>query len=524
MAAALDYYSAIADKPPTGQDNFNQQLNPVPTQENPVSVGVLDNVRVPSGKPAPSQGFALQDETNKVGYNVNDYLGVIDNTLASSVSNVKANGQSAMDTVNQLAYTPDTAGTYMDTLNSVLDSNSPVLKQLGYTAGADASARGFGRSTVATDVATKAILEGASKLAASEVASQQFNVTEANKAMSDIFGKQVDITKATMQDLNTMYGKAMDAGNKMAAQQIADIYGMKKLGLENQNRISTANIQAAANMYSADKSAAASMYSSDKSAAASMYSADKSAAANMYGSDQRLAGTVHSNNQRRDEAAALLQANINGKDQSTLSDLTANHNQRLAAIEANSGGRSVKKQQELIQQEQEKYYTSINVLGVQAGYQGNYSDYIGVKKNVTFPGKDTGGTNSDTTGNFSNASSASTAGVNLTPDNISGYMPNSTPHEVNVASQVITNIKNASQKLIDNPDSSKGIKAIANGAPGYVSKLIINHSDNPLVKEALLEYNSKNIVSRKDWYDAYTALKNKVHFAVVEQAPGRGRD
>ena len=221
---------------------------------------------------------AIQQSTDSLpGYNLQPTLDAFDQNLKNAATSTSSTGQIGLSKIDSFAYKPKTTSGYMNTLAGVLDSNNPVLNQLAYNAGSDASARGFGRSTVASGIANRAMLEGASKLTASEIASQQFNVGEINRSLSELFGAKVDWNKVTVQQLYSMYNERMTAGNTAEAQKIADIVAVKQTIANNENRIATSQISADATLGAANIRADASAASDSTNTAIS--NADRAATA-----------------------------------------------------------------------------------------------------------------------------------------------------------------------------------------------------------------------------------------------------
>jgi len=271
------------------------------------------------------------------GYSLQPTLDYFDKNLQNAAVNSLDSGNAAIGRLDSYGYKPKTTTGYIDTLAGVLDQNSPVLNQLAYNAGADASARGFGRSTVASGIANRTMLEGASKLAASEVDSQQFNVGEINKQLSEMFGAKVNMDTVTLNQLNSLYSETMKAGNTAQAQKIADIMTFKQNELDRKNKIETTDITANASKYGADKGlkgnvvrADASKYGSDKGLEGNVVRAD----ASKYGAGKGLEGDIaRANATSTQTEAQLLQQQAgfnNNKDVNAINfvkDLTAGYDQ-----------------------------------------------------------------------------------------------------------------------------------------------------------------------------------------------------
>lgn len=132
---------------------------------------------------------------------------------------------SSFDTINnqlqQFNYDPAQTTSYQEALDNTLSADSPVLEQTAYLAGSDASARGFGRTSVGTDVATRAMLGEANKMASADILAQQFNVGERNKGYQDMFSAQANTYGNWQQDQESAKRAQMEIDATVQADLLA---------------------------------------------------------------------------------------------------------------------------------------------------------------------------------------------------------------------------------------------------------------------------------------------------------------
>lgn len=153
-----------------------------------------------------------------------DYKSSFDDNLGDAISNITKATADAQSNIDDYSYNPEQTESYEDVLARTMDPNNPLLKRAAYLA--SSQSKGF-MGTAASDLATRAMLDKSMEIAAAEIETQQENVSEANKALSDIFGKKADITKTTFNSIASAIKQNQLDGNSTKAQELSDIFALK---------------------------------------------------------------------------------------------------------------------------------------------------------------------------------------------------------------------------------------------------------------------------------------------------------